>query len=247
MKPRLFLKMLVGYLLFAILGFLLVFVYASPAIQRLMLTQEAYRLYDTSYSLATSYATDYYNSDISLTDLHNEIRVLSSYVDATIYLVNTSGCVISSSDSEEINSSLSIDSFDPTDFTSNFYLVSTFYGSFDESMLNVNSPITINYKVRGYITIHKSVEEITTSAYDYVNIVYLSYFLVLSAGLLISILSLLYFYLPIRRIARIAARYGSDISRVGHQCGYLLPLALLWVRHSSWQLSSIVTPPWHQA
>lgn len=102
-----------------------------------------------------------------------------------------------------------IPDFDVTDFGSKYYRTGNFYGHFDTETLSVFSPITVNYKVRGYVIIHKPVSSIVNLSNQLTNLSYQTFALLFLAAFVVLALFTWIVYIPIRKIAQGANEYAS--------------------------------------
>ena len=102
-----------------------------------------------------------------------------------------------------------IKDFDVTDFGNSYYRVGDFYQTFSSEMLSVFSPITVNYKVRGYVIIHKPISSLVSSANGLTHISYQTLALLFLAAFIVLILFTYVVYIPIRKITRGADRFAS--------------------------------------
>ena len=94
--------------------------------------------------------------------------------------------------------------FNITDFGSRYYQTGTFYNQFTSEMLSVFSPITVNYKVRGYVVIHKPTSSLVSYANGLVAIAYETLGLLFLAAFVVLILFTYVVYIPIRKITKAA-------------------------------------------
>ena len=100
--------------------------------------------------IASTYASNYFNEDITVDDLHDSLATLSTYLSSEIWVMNTDGDIlINSNASVDMDHLTHIDGFNVADFGSKYYTTGSFYNYYDDTHLTVFSPITINYKVRG--------------------------------------------------------------------------------------------------
>jgi signal transduction histidine kinase len=203
MKRTLFFKLMAGYLLFGVLSFFIVSGITRSLVIDHMVTQSTSSLYEETNQIASTCASDYYNGDISLSVLQSEFDALALYLDARIWLMTPNGKVVLSSSSSDIGSEFS--QFDPT---SGYMMRGTFYHTFSEDALSVYSPVTANYKVRGYIMIHKSISSITEDADSLMNVIYLTLLLIFLCAFILMAVILYVVYFPIRRITRVADDYA---------------------------------------
>lgn len=210
MKRTLYLKILFGYLLFGILGFITVSTFTSNESMQYIQDKEASSLYRESTLIASTYATNYYNSSITLEDLQSHLQALDTYLSSDIWIVNTSGeILVNSSKPADISNPEKINGFSITDFGSRYYQIGNFYNYFSEDYLSVFSQITINYKVKGYVIIHKPVSEIVSYQTDLLNISYLTFLILFGCAFVLLVVFTFTIYLPVRKIIRGADAYAD--------------------------------------
>jgi len=215
MKRTLYLKFLLGYLVFGLLGFALVSTVTNHGLQKQVQASEARALYTECTEIASHYAENYYNGSMELTDLHSHLETISHYMNTRIEVVDVSGrIIIDSSTSTPLGSDTVIHGFNISDFGSKYYIVNRFYHTFSEDHLTVFAPITSNYRVRGYVLIHKPIADIYANSYDLLNVVYITLLLVFLLAFVILLLFSLLIYRPIRKITSVADAYiDGDFSQ----------------------------------
>ena len=175
MRRTLYLKFLVGYLLFGIFGFIVVATFVSNMTYEHCRRDKAENLYAEATQIADTYAADLYNSETSLETVRKQILALSKYMDdAVIWIINPSGrLVLDSTRDLTIETEVIIEGFDPTVTAGSYYVTGNFFGSFNQDMLSVIAPITANYKVQGYVVIHMPLSAIQEESNDLLNISYI--------------------------------------------------------------------------
>ena len=93
--------------------------------------------------------------------MKTQLSTLSTYLSSEIWIIDKQGQILlntaSTTSPVENAEPEVIPDFDVTDFGNKYYRTGNFYGHFDTETLSVFSPITVNYKVRGYVIIHKPV------------------------------------------------------------------------------------------
>ncbi len=215
MKQTLYLKFLLGYLIFGILGFILVSTVTNYGIRNRIETSEARTLYTECTEIASHYAENYYNGSMELAELHSHLETLSHYLNTKIKVIDPSGrIIIDSANAAAYDSDTFIAGFNINDFGSKYYMNNRFYNTFSENHLTVFAPITTTYRVRGYVLIHKPVQDIYAYSYELLNVVYLTLlFIFLLAFVILFSFSLL-IYRPIRKITSVADAYiDGDFSQ----------------------------------
>lgn len=210
MKRTLYLKILFGYLIFGILGFITVATFTSNYTMQYIKDKEASRLYRESTMIASSYAANYYNNSITLDELHTQLEALDTYLSAQIWIVNPSGeILVNSEEPVDVSNPKKIDGFSITDFGNKYYRIGSFYHSFDEDNLSVFSQITVNYKVRGYVIIHEPLSGIVSYQADLLNISYLTFLILFGCAFVLLVVFTFTIYLPVRKIIRGADAYAA--------------------------------------
>lgn len=228
MKKTLYWKLLLGYLIFGILGFILVSTVTAEVELHYLEKHTASDLYREATLVANKYAAEYYKNTMTLSDLNNQFEALDTYLSSEIWLINTDGDILVNSGAPVDLSNLErIDSFNATDFGSRYYQIGHFYNYFSQDYLSVFAPITVNYKVKGYIVIHKPLSVITSFNNRLLNFSYLTLGLLAACALLLIILFVFFVVHPIHKIAKSVARYADgDFSKkidvhTNDEIGYL--------------------------
>lgn len=210
MKRTLYLKLLLGYLLYGTIGFIVIATFTYHMTYRFLERQEASKLYRESNLISANYATDIFDDEMTLEEVKLQLDTISSYLSGDIWIVNTKGEIILNTAALSFSEPPeTVIDFDVTDFGSKYYQTGTFYGYFQNEMLSVFSPITVNYKVRGYVLIHKPTSMIVAMANRLTNIAYETLALLFLAAFVVLILFTYIVYIPIRKITKAAAGYAS--------------------------------------
>ncbi len=83
------------------------------------------------------------------------------------------------------------------------------FRSFEEETLSVFSPITINYKVRGYVMVHQPVKDLVALKDGFINISYMTLAIIFLCAFIVLGLFTYTVFLPIRKITRAAKDYSE--------------------------------------
>lgn len=228
MKRTLYPKLLAGYLMYGLLGFLIITTFTYHAIFNFIEKREAASLYRESALISSSYAQNYFSKSMTLEEIRMQLATLSTYLSSEIWIVDTRGNIILNTAKPDLaESTEAISDFNITDFGSRYYQVGSFYGQFSQETLSVFSPITVNYKVRGYVIIHKPMSSQVSLANGLVMISYETLALLFVAAFVVLILFTYIVYIPIRKIAKAADAYtaGNFETRIdvhsNDEIGYL--------------------------
>lgn len=207
MKKTLGIKLLSGILLYGIVGFLIVASFVEWMFQQKAQSVEATSLYKEALAITGNYAVDYYRNRLTLEELGAQLQVLSAYTDSEIWVVDRKGIVLIGMNEEENDEKREIRNFRISDFGTSYYMMGTFYGCFDEQMLTVFAPITVDYQVRGYVMIHKQIDQIYRDADHFLNLSYVSLVTLLIVGIAFMIIYLWNTYRRICLMNRVAHKY----------------------------------------
>ena len=114
--------MIFSYLVFAVLGFIMISTFTARYNQKYLEKHFASALRRESNLIATSFGTNYYSSDMTLTQFQKQLYAVGSYLNADIYVVDTDGKIlVTSTESWEATDSEMIPDFDILDFGSDYY------------------------------------------------------------------------------------------------------------------------------
>lgn len=210
MKRTLYPKLLTGYVLYGVIGFLIITTFTYHVTFDFIEKKEAASLYRESALISSSYAENYFSKSMTLEEIQTQLSTLSTYLSSDIWIVDTHGAIIINTAAQTSDEHTdTIPNFNVTDFGSKYYQIGTFYDQFSAETLSVFSPITVNYKVRGYVIIHKP----TTSLVNYANgLIMLSYetlALLFFAAFIVLVLFTYVVYIPIRKITKAADEYAQ--------------------------------------
>lgn len=207
MKRTLYLKLLAGYVAFGILGFFTIATFTSHLTLNYIEKETASHLYRESNLIASDYASNYYRGTMTLEDVTSNLTAVATYLDADIWVIDKDGKILINSRND--SSSETLENFDVTTFGTSYYQIGTFFDTFTEEHLSVFSPITINYKVRGYVLIHKPVSNLTSFKDGFLNISYMTLAIIFLCAFVVLGLFTYTVYVPIRKITRAARDYSE--------------------------------------
>lgn len=225
MKRSLFLKFLLAYILFGVLGFVSIARLSSDMTYRYLIREQANNLYSEATLISTSYS-DSQSLYLSEEMINEQMKAVSTFLHVEIWLVDRDGMIISDS-RQELKKGQTIQSFDPTMTGNQRYLEGDFHGMFSEPVLTVAAPITRGYSTRGYVLIHMPVQNILASQFEILNIVYITGLIIFLLSLIILLVFYIIVYRPLRRITEGAMRYAEGDysyrirSRSHDEMGYL--------------------------
>ena len=215
MKKTLIPKLIFGYVLFVVLGFIILCTFTQHAITHYAENREAQQLYRESVQIASGYADNYNKYSFSLQDFQKQMQSLGEYLSAKIWIMDNQGNILFDSTDESVGKHAAnanyktLRGFNTSDFGNRYYMTGNFYGSFSEKNLTVFSPITSNYRIHSYVMIHKTVSSITQNANGFMNIVFYTIEFVFLTALFLLLLFAHGFYRPLHRLTIVSESYAK--------------------------------------
>jgi len=210
MKRTIYLKMLLGYIIFGVFSYILIATYVPNMLTHYFTGEESNALYKEAVHIADTYASKLYTNEISLETVKSQIDSLSLYLDSDIWILNPSGrVVLDSKEPLNVDNIRVIENFDPASFAGSYYTVGTFLDCYKEDMLSVVAPIYSNYQINGYVVIHSNYNTIIESCYQLQGAIYLCFGILFLLSLIILIFFTGFVYMPLRKITRATEQYAS--------------------------------------
>ncbi len=210
MRKTLYLKFCLAYLIFGVFGFIVVATFVSNMTLEHLKREKAESLYKEATLIANTYASDLYNNEISLDTVKKQLDAIDIYLNSTIWIINPSGrLILDSSVPIDVENEVVVENFDPTITTGSYYTTGNFFDSFDEEMLSVFSPITTNFKVKGYVVIHTSMNQVRETKESLLSIAYIMLILLFLLSLIILLFFTEFVYIPLRKITTATEQYAS--------------------------------------
>lgn len=207
MKRKALLKLIICYVVTAVLMLLLLNTYGRHRMERKLLERKQDECYNQAERIVSEYATPYYSSNLSYSEMTNQLRTLGDFLGARIWVINIDGEIIldSKGNMRSVNILDKIPTFLDQTFTNNVMI----RGTFREPMLSVIMGIPYNYSIRGYICILTPMSEVDAdSVYylDFINIVFVIFLV-----FLLLIFTVIYFFAiyPVDKLKKIAMEYAK--------------------------------------
>ena len=211
MKKTLYLKFVLAYIIFSVFGIIIITTFIPTLTREHLIKEKATELYSNASLIASTYAEQLYRSETTLIKVKEQLDFLSACSSTIIQIISPSGMLILDTTIPiDVENVATFNHFDSTATAGSYYMVGNFFGVYPaDEKLSVLAPITSNYKVKGYVVVHYSMERIMESCYNLLNISYI----ILSILLLLSIIILIFFteivYRPLCKITTATEQYAS--------------------------------------
>ena len=197
-----------GYVFFGILGFLTIATFTARMTLNYIENDAIASMSREAKLLAGSYAYNYYRGTTTLDDITSHFLSVATYLDAEIWLISSNGAILINTNTESVPGNI-VEGFDISSFGTNYFQKGTFFDTFSEKTLSVFSPITINYKVRGYLLIHKPVSKLIQMKDGLLNISYMTLAIIFLCAFVMLGLFTFIVYFPIRKLTKAAKDYSE--------------------------------------
>ena len=209
MKSTLYLKFVLVYLVFGFLSFFTVGILTSQLLLEQLEQHDSNNLYKQATLMASDYLPDYFTEDITLHAVHSQLNAMRTYLNSSIWFVETDGTMITSSMTDNQEAPAKIEGFDPAECGNEKCLLSDYHGYFNEEVVTVMAPITEGFTIKGYLLIHKSLghlenlrDRILVPVYITVSVIFIISFILLLAVKF-------FIYRPLQLITEAATQYAS--------------------------------------
>lgn len=209
MKSTLYIKFIIIYIIFGFLSLFTVATLGSDLVRNPMIANLGSSVYKEANMVATDYLPQYFYGNVTLTDVHMQLSGMESHLNASCWLVDRNGKVLTSASSEGFPSvPIKIKNFNPAEIGSNQYEIGTFHDYFNEDVLTVIAPVNSNYTPQGYLIIHKSLDNVAQIQRFLIRSTYLCVLVIYILSFMILLAFQFYVYRPLSKITEAAKQYA---------------------------------------
>ena len=200
-------KLILGYLLFALLGFLVIVTFSSRRTRTYLVNVYADTLYDEASMIADRCSEDYKDHTLNLKTAYPRLEAAAAYHGAEAWIIDRAGSIVA--DNGKNRAGQTLQEFDPTSRGNRLYTIGTFYDIFQEEVLSVSAPITGDMVTCGYVFLHLPMSVVTREENRFLNVVYLTALILFGLSFIILLFFTVFVYLPLRKVTYGAKRYAE--------------------------------------
>lgn len=208
MKHSLYLKFILGYLVFGLLGFVVIATFSGSLMHWRLVEEKAEAMYDEANLIASSYSSVYRGQKQELDTAYPQLRAVAEFLKAEIWVVNRQGIVVVDS-MQPTRSGKTIEGFDPTATGNKSYCIGDYFGQFSYDVLSVSAPITGNYNTYGYVVVHLPMSQIQEASYRALDVVYITSAIIFVLSLIILLVFTKTVYFRLKKITEGANQYAA--------------------------------------
>ena len=210
MRNTLYFKFIAAYIILGILGILTISTLGSTLIQHRIEKNTGEAIYKEAISLATHYANTNYTDTDEIQETYHTLKTLAIYQDARILILNPKGVPLI--DTDHAYTSIlpdPIGGFDPAALGTVHYKTGQFYQYIQDDVISTMVPITKNLHIKGYVSLHISMDEIIQKRESILITVYIIFLILYLFSVMILGLFSFSVYRPLKKITIGANEYAA--------------------------------------
>ena len=206
-KGTVYLKFILAYLIFALLGFFAITFLTSDWTFRHLASKKAETLYNEANLIATQFGSHYYSKQMTFSEVEAQLRAVDTFLDVQIWMTDATGKIML--DTRNTWTGTVSEEFDPAAIGAKQYQTGRYYNLFSQDVITVSAPITSSFRTKGYIIIHSSVDSIEREKEELLRISYITLLVIFLLSLIILVIFTISVYLPLKKITEAANEYAS--------------------------------------
>lgn len=210
MKSTLYLKFVIVYIIFGFMSIFTVATLGSGLVSAPLIRSVSSSVYREANMVATDYLPQFFSEQISLNNVHTQLSGMETHLNAAVWFVDRDGIMITSAQSENFSPAPhKIADFNPAEIGSKRYMTGDYHGYFNEDVITVLAPVVYDYSSKGYLLIHKSMNDITQIQDILMHSAYISLVVIYLLSFMILLAFRFFVYRPLSKITEAAKQYAS--------------------------------------
>lgn len=208
MKSILQLKFMALYIIFGFLSFFTTATLTNQLVEDRLMEDTSRTLYKEAALIASDYLPSYFSEDSPLYAVQSQLAAMRLYLESSLWFVDSTGVLITSSNIEGTSAPEAIEEFDPAEIGGNQYISGTYHGYFNEDVITVMAPVTQGFYTRGYLLIHSPVTNIEERCNSIMVPVYITLAVIFALSFIFLLGVHFIVYRPIKQISEAAKQYA---------------------------------------
>ncbi len=206
MKHTVYIKMIIGYILVAVIGFFLVTAVVTPLIRRSVEETQGDYLYGRATLISKYYTRRGFTSLEDYQSIAEELTDGAAFNDVSLWIVTRNGQMCFDTSGMHI-AGISIPNFDTSYFGNAHYKTGDFNGITMPGTLSTIAPVNSQFSTIGYVLLHMDRASIERACQPYYTVAYTAYLCLLAASLLLLLAFTVFVYLPLKKILTACKAY----------------------------------------
>lgn len=207
MKHSIYVKFILGYILFGLLCILFINIWSASQIMDTILRDEAKTLYDDGNIIRNRYLKNELSNFYSDPDLRTALQNAASLIGCQIRIIDTSGNILY--DTHSTREHDAIQNFDITAFGNKYYMIGNFFGTFNDETLSVVMPIAGEFQTEGYILLHIATDTVHSNYNHQLHVIYMTFIAIFGLSLIILLIFNFVVFMPLNKISAAAIEYAK--------------------------------------
>ena len=208
MKSILQLKFMALYIIFGFLSLFTTATLTTQLVEDRLMEDTSRTLYKQAALIASDYLPSYFSEDSPLYAVQSQLAAMRLYLESSLWFVDSTGALITSSNIEGTSAPEAIEEFDPAEIGGNQYISGTYHGYFNEDVITVMAPVTQGFYTRGYLLIHSPVTNIEERCNSIMVPVYITLAVIFALSFIFLLGVHFIVYRPIKQISEAAKQYA---------------------------------------
>lgn len=200
-------KMILCYFATVTVMFLILNLLGNRIIEDKMLEEMKLEYSEYARRIADDYVSQFYESDVSLAEIEQNLKIVDSMIDGRIWLVNSKSTIVKVDTRGYYAYSLNDVDENFLDNVINENV--TLSGVFTEPMLSCMTPVVNDFSIKAYVIVFTPMRKAEERAVVYMNIQ--NIVLLVLSGILAAIFAVLYIFsaYPTRKLRKAALEYAK--------------------------------------
>lgn len=165
-------------------------------------------LYKEAALIASDYLPSYFSEESPLYAVQSQLAAMRLYLESSLWFVDNTGTLITSSNIEGTSAPEMIEDFDPAEIGGSQYISGTYHDYFNEDVITVMAPVTQGFYTRGYLLIHSPVTNIDERCDSIMTPVYITLAVIFALSFIFLLGVHFIVYRPIKQISEAAKQYA---------------------------------------
>lgn len=208
MKSILQLKFMALYIIFGFLSLFTTATLTTQLVEDRLMEDTSRTLYKEAALIASDYLPSYFSEESPLYAVQSQLAAMRLYLESSLWFVDNTGTLITSSNIEGTSAPEMIEDFDPAEIGGNQYISGTYHDYFNEDVITVMAPVTQGFYTRGYLLIHSPVTNIDERCDSIMTPVYITLAVIFALSFIFLLGVHFIVYRPIKQISEAAKQYA---------------------------------------
>ena len=208
MKSILQLKFMALYIIFGFLSLFTTATLTTQLVEDRLMEDTSRTLYKEAALIASDYLPSYFSEESPPYAVQSQLAAMRLYLESSLWFVDNTGTLITSSNIEGTSAPEMIEDFDPAEIGGSQYISGTYHDYFNEDVITVMAPVTQGFYTRGYLLIHSPVTNIDERCDSIMTPVYITLAVIFALSFIFLLGVHFIVYRPIKQISEAAKQYA---------------------------------------